>query len=164
MTQLYWQEAPAVAALGSCNFLEFTAEPRTRAGQGNAGGAQPCTERDLADVRLARAQDQALGIPPHLTRQVADEYKYLQQQCTELAVVHHSYAELGADHGVGGNVSDPHRGTTWPALIVAPQAISYDLRSSILPEAHTCHSSTQCAKAAFSCLQPLRCKQSRRPS
>ena len=58
------------------------------------------------------AQDQAPGIPPNLTY----EYKYLHRKCTELAVVHHSFAELGADHGKGGYVSDPHRGLARPAL------------------------------------------------
>ena len=101
-------------------------------------------------MRLARAQDQALGMSPELTSRVANEYKYLQRKCTELAVVHHSSAELGADHGVGGQVLDPHRGAARPALRCCSTWTSYGICSGMLSAAHTCCSSSMSVlEAAF---------------
>lgn len=123
---------------------------------------RPCTEPNLADMRLARAQDQALGISPDLTSHIAEEYEYLQRKCTELAVVHHSFAELGADHGVGRHVSDPHRGAARPALYwCSTECIVWHPVRPPCYSAHLPFKLDACAGGCFQlltrpCLQPLR--------
>ena len=114
-------------------------------------------------MRLARAQDQALGMSPELTSRVANEYKYLQRKCTELAVVHHSSAELGAGPRSGRPSLGPaQRCCPASAPLLLHMDILWHLFRHAFCSTHLLFKLDECAGGCFqaltcSCLQPLRC-------